>query len=157
MRTLIIIFSVFIFSCGGQKKMSFEDSRIIFQDNYKPSFKIPNGFTITNLDEKEVLIAEKIFYANYHDDLDKENIAWYNSNENPQKKYKKYKRQYIGFIDALGNKVVLIQFLNFNKKRKARTYFDKWKEDFIIGFGDFYEKNTVRFLVNLNLKKVELR
>lgn len=68
---------------------------------------------------------------------------------NPEKYFRKYKRQYFGYVDEqTGNYIVFMNLLNF-KGTNPKKNFDSWKTEFVIGFGDFYEKNTRRYEYDL--------
>ncbi len=73
-----------------------------------------------------------------------------------KKKLKCYNRQYLGFVNRQNDHIIFVQFLNFKNKRKAEAEFVGWKEQIIIGFGKFYEANTLRVTVNLSRKEVEV-
>ncbi|MEL7122812.1 MAG: hypothetical protein AAFO07_25420 [Bacteroidota bacterium] len=76
--------------------------------------------------------------------------------KNPTRYFKKFKRQYFGYIEeSTDDKIIGINFLNFNRKRK-RKVFASWKAEFIIGFGEFFEKNTRILDYNLTTHKLKI-
>jgi len=68
--------------------------------------------------------------------------------------FKHFRRQYVGRINAKGEKVLEIQFLNF-KDQRAKENFEGWEEGYLIAAGSFYEKNTFMILVNLHTQIIE--
>jgi len=69
---------------------------------------------------------------------------------------KNWRRQYFGYLNAKSETVIYANFLNFKRRQEAKKYFPEWENQLIIGYGDFFEKNTYRFLVNLTTKKIEV-
>lgn len=67
---------------------------------------------------------------------------------------KKCKRQYIGYIDSNGDKILTINLLRHLGKGKNRLYYGDWNKEFVLGFGDIYERNT--FGRRINLTKMEI-
>jgi len=74
---------------------------------------------------------------------------------NPTKYYRKWERQYFGYSNELGEQIIEINLLNFGA-RKAKERFEGWTDDFILGFGEFYEENTRRYTYNLTTDKLEI-
>lgn len=72
-------------------------------------------------------------------------------------KLRKYNRQYVGYQNTELDTVILINLLNFSKKKYAKSYFEGWKKEYVFGLGDFYEKNSISFLINLTKKEVSSR
>lgn len=68
--------------------------------------------------------------------------------KNPTKHYQKWERQYYGYENELGEQIIAINLLDFGA-RNAKKWFEGWTEDFIIGFGGFYEENTRTYTYNL--------
>jgi len=52
---------------------------------------------------------------------------------------------------------ILINLLNFSKRKHAENYFDGWKKEYIVGLGVFYEENSLTVSVNLTKKEVSMR
>jgi hypothetical protein len=67
-------------------------------------------------------------------------------------KYRKYRRQYFGYI-VEENKLIVIQLAFIDNKHIERKYFSSWQYDYFLGLGDFYYKR-IRFLeYNLTSKQ----
>ena len=75
--------------------------------------------------------------------------------KNPSKYYRKWKRQYSGYLNDQGEQIIKINFLNFGV-RKSKEPFKGWADNYILGFGEFYEKNTRQYSYNLNTGKLEI-
>lgn len=63
-------------------------------------------------------------------------------------------RQYIGYVDTNNNKILIINLLKDLGIKKNRHYYKNWEKEFIIGFGELYEKNTIAKKVDLNNKNI---
>jgi len=46
--------------------------------------------------------------------------------------------------------------LNFKHRKKAKENFEGWEEFFFVGFGKYYEKNSIRLVANLDENKLRL-
>jgi len=76
--------------------------------------------------------------------------------KNPKKHFKKFKRQYFGYIEPESNdKILYINLLNFSGIGTPKQ-FKGWKNGFIIGFGKFYEKNLSGYEYNLTTNKLRI-
>ena len=75
--------------------------------------------------------------------------------KNPMRHYRKWKRQYFGHMNEQGEQIIEINLLNFGV-RNAKTKFAGWAKHFILGFGEFYEKNTRRYTYNLTTGKLKI-
>lgn len=75
-------------------------------------------------------------------------------NANSKKQYRNFNRQYAGFISDEKEKLIYIRLLNFSKPSLANRYFENWKEEIVIGFGDFYEENTRVFVINIDQNEI---
>lgn len=62
--------------------------------------------------------------------------------------YRCYVRQYLGFIDQGGNRIILLKLLNFRKK-SFQERFENWENQYFTGFGSFYEENLKTFKIDL--------
>lgn len=72
------------------------------------------------------------------------------------KKYKRYNRQFLGIHNLRGENIILVNLLNFkNSKSHIENSFFDWGKEWVVGFGKFYEKNTIYYSVNLNILKIE--
>lgn len=68
---------------------------------------------------------------------------------NAAKRYKHYYRQYAGFINFNNEKIIFIGLLNFKHTRKSAKHFRNWENEIIVGFGEFYEKNSNMIFINI--------
>ncbi|RMG24380.1 MAG: hypothetical protein D6732_23715 [Methanobacteriota archaeon] len=129
----------------------FKGEGVVFTERCHIPIWIPEKFTVFTLTESDIIAAEKLFFEKYAEYAKKE-YDW--TIKNVKRKYGKFNRQYIGLKDDRGTVYVLIQLLNFSKKRKAIKYFSGWDKMYIVGFGKFYEKNVRTVLVDITGKKV---
>ena len=123
---------------------------IDYYKSYMPSLEdIQRGedFLFDNYYEHEIKILD-------HFKLDKSSInSKYRKPENVQKKFNKFNRQYISYINKENDTILYIGLLNFSNKKKANKYFESWKEFIYGGAGDFYYENEKNYIVNLSKKK----
>lgn len=69
--------------------------------------------------------------------------------------YRNYGRQYLGFVTFSGKKIVLIQLLNFDiTDAQLKNVYKDFHSRFIIGAGEFFERNCAIVLVDLNKESV---
>ncbi len=125
---------------------------------FKKEYVLPiGGFNIIgrfNPSFKEVEIAENILY----NQLNERRISNFGKKWkmiNVQKKYSKYHRQYFGYYNSKGDKIIYMYLMNFKNQKKFRENFDGWKQEIIPGFGKFYEKNTRMYRINITKKTFE--
>lgn len=136
---------------------------VVFKKNVKypfveSNYKISYTPTITDINK-----TEKFLLSHYYEyesnvldsfNLDKSKIKCkYKNPNNVKKKFYKYNRQYVGYIDKSNDTIIYIGLLNFSNKKQAEHYFDGWKENIFFGFGEFYEKNQKNFRYNLSKDK----
>lgn len=126
---------------------------VIFDSSTVTYFRLPayvsHKFTP---DVQDILTAEKIFFEEYnlpaldHFSRKKRSI---------KKIYRNYGRQYLGFVTFSGEKLVLIQLLNFDiTSAQLKNVYKDFHSRFIVGAGDFFERNCVIVLVNLTEESV---
>lgn len=153
----LLILSLVFSSCpilvdGGE---NYNGQGVLFTPSYSPSFAINDLDELCYLDGCTIESVEEVFHKQFYDLLSNDDrIKWSSIPENPRKHYRKYNRQYIGYSTTAGDTIVLINLLNFSKKGKAKKMFPTWKQEFVIGFGEFYEKNTLLITVNLTRHKL---
>ena len=131
---------------------------IIFSKDYKISFYIEEASNRFTPNKDQIHRSEEILINGYNYALqnDKRVSSFLVKSKNVKKELKSYYRQYIGYIDSQGNHKIIIHLLNFKCRRKAQKYFDNWKNEYIIGYGEYYEKNTKTFIVSLDENKLDL-
>lgn len=119
---------------------------------------------------EDVKNAEQILYENLGDYLErkfskvreeypltKEDInKWKKTidNADARKLYRSYNRQYAGFINEEGERLVYMRLINFKSPKQSKKYFGNWKEEIVVGFGDFYEENTRVFVINIDRNEI---
>jgi len=102
----------------------------------------------------EIVNAEMIFLKSYND-ANKASPARSNAKYivDVKKEFKKYNRQYVGFIDVHGDSNIIIQLFDYRKKRIVnREIGDSWKRSFIIMFSEHPHFTTLIYRVNLKEK-----
>ncbi|MAU16008.1 MAG: hypothetical protein CMH46_10780 [Muricauda sp.] len=72
--------------------------------------------------------------------------------KNVVKKFYKYNRQYIGYVNNSNDTIITIGLLNFANKRKANKYFPDWEKTVQFGFHGFYENNQEWISINITKK-----
>jgi len=119
---------------------------------------------------EDVKKAEQILYENLGDYLEREFLKvreeypltkedinkWEKTidNADTKKLYRNYNRQYAGFINEVGERLVYMRLLNFRSPEQSKKYFENWKEEIVVGFGDFYEENTRVFVINIDRNEI---
>ncbi|QIP15686.1 hypothetical protein G8759_25160 [Spirosoma aureum] len=87
----------------------------------------------------EITVAEDIINAGY---------------TNQHIKLENCYRQYFGYLDEQGNRVVVVQLINSHVKKKERAIIEDWKTESMSGFGAFFEKNVRKYFVEVVHKKL---
>lgn len=67
---------------------------------------------------------------------------------------KKFDRQYLGYLKTNGDRVLIISFINTNKGKKGRELKRSIDKELIIGFGEWFEKNSFTLTYNLTAKRL---
>lgn len=159
-KILTCIFILFTFLAKAQVTFKyynpkhFKDYGIVFTKEYKPHFTLKDFKEQFTPSKEEIDSAEAIFMKKYNADVNRE--IRFKRTKNPIKYYTRYLRQYIGLISLNDDKLILVQMLHVDKCSDIKEYYKYWETRFIIGFGDFYELNTIRFIVNLSTKEVNI-
>ncbi|KAA5536547.1 hypothetical protein F0919_02445 [Taibaiella lutea] len=134
----------------------FKGYSIVFTKEYKANFLLREFKEQFTPAKKEIDSAEAIFMRRYDVDINKKEA--YISTNNPVKFFKYYLRQYMGLINLNDEKVILIKMLNVPKPRRKtiEEHYENWESKYVLGTGDFYERNTVPFLVNLTTGEISV-
>ena len=66
-----------------------------------------------------------------------------------------FDRQYFGYQNTNGEKILIINFINTDKGKEGKELKKSIDKDLVIGFGDWYEKNTFRLSYNLTTNKLD--
>lgn len=131
----------------------FKGEAIVFSDQYKLPFKHRSDMeAFYTPNDMDIIRAEDILISRCN--LDIPGIC--NKPLKIKKKYWKYNRQYLGYVDKSGNRLIIINLLNFKRKKWANKYYEGWQDAFFVGFGPFYEKNTSIVIANLDTNRLEL-
>lgn len=136
-------------------KKIYHGEGIIFTTEYKLPIIIEDSSMRFTPSTEDVTKAETLLLNNSEEVKYKGLIGMYE----PYKLKKKlctYNRQYVGYQNASSDNVILIHLLNFENKKKAKVNFSEWKNAYVIGFGDFYERNMLTVTVNLTKKEVSI-
>ena len=80
------------------------------------------------------------------------------SNETFVSRYKKYNRQYSGFINTSGDTIFVVCFLEFTHKKEASKFFYDWKyqNSFLGSVLYLHKKSPSIFIYSYNKRKTEL-
>ena len=105
----------------------------IFPSSYKTPYRDlerRQKFTPT---VEEVLLAEKLLSEQYNNAYEQfPALEHYTRRSvNTNKKFKRYYRQYVGFYNAKGEKIIFIHLMNFRNKKKAGQMFGNWTKEVI--------------------------
>lgn len=126
---------------------------VIFPKSYTPSVA-PEGVYGRFTPSLEIVQqAERILVSQYNKLLS--SFENFEKVDDVQKEFKNYNRQYLGLIDSIGNKIILVHLMNFSNRNKSKKYFKNWDKDFIIGLGGFYDENA--FVLFVDLENEELK
>ena len=163
MKTIILILSAICLQISViNLKHWFKGEGVIFDKTENFPFRDENyaqaySPTIDDVQKAEKIISEG--YFQYRENvLDSFNSKKYRTNpkyRNPEKviqKFYKYNRQYAGYINTKGDKIIYVGMFNFANKRKAQIAFEKWKEIIFLGSEGFYVDNQEYFEVNIDRK-----
>ena len=135
----------------------------IFNKNYKYPFIKPdyrNGVTPTI---KQITQAETLFYSHYYEyrksvlDSFKSNYRLntkLKNSQNVKKRFRKYYRQYAGYVNTSNDTIIYIGLLNFANTKKAALYFEDWDTILFLGCGEYYQINQEHYSINLTKKKI---
>ena len=138
----------------------YEGEGVIFDESAHYPFVEKNYQKAYTPTKAEIENAEKFISENYYrykqNILDSFNIKKYKIDtkykkpEKVIKKYYTYNRQYAGFINTFGEKIIYIGMFNFAKTKEANRYFDGWKEKIFLGNHGYYDKKQDDFLINIS-------
>jgi len=138
------------------KGVIFDDSvnYPFIEDDYVTSY-VP---TIDEVKKAEIFISENYFYyentiSDFFKTKSKNSTSRYRDPKNVIKKYRKFNRQYISYINDQNDTIIYVGLLNFKNKQKADFYFNGWTEMIMAGSGGFYSENQKYFVINLTKKK----
>ncbi|RZJ63470.1 MAG: hypothetical protein EOO47_28535 [Flavobacterium sp.] len=134
------------------KHLYFGDG-VIFTAQYKLPIILQEGSRAFTPSLEEIKKAEMLLLSNSNDVNYKDLSGRYTPSK-LKKTLEHFNRQYVGYQNSTSDRIILIHLLNFKNKGQARNNFDDWTNTYIIGFGDFYERNILTLMVNLTKKEV---
>lgn len=125
----------------------YKGNGVLFNTSSDLPILLPEGIINYKPSINELKFAEKILLDSLPENnfLDKQYIN----------KLWKFGRQYFGYIEN-NDRIIIIQTLDFPSKRKTKLYFGNWMKEYVVGVGDFYEKRTRRYKVNIDLKELSI-
>ncbi len=122
---------------------------VILQNKYFPPFEISDFKSHYHPINSEIEDAEHIIKEQW-------NKLSYNEKYFRYKKLKYWNRQYFCYKTKNDEIIIITILLNFKNKRKAKKYFPNWKSELIVGFGSFYEKNTLMIKINITKRTITM-
>ena len=153
--TFILVHISFIINCQVSfsyvNNLQFRGEGVVFTSEYTPNFRPQVGVKIFTPSKNDIFRAEEILLTRFNTD-----VNWTKKKTPAKKKFWKYNRQYLGVLTKKGEKKIIIQLLNFKCKRKAQDNFPNWRNEYVIGFGEYYEKNTLRLEANITSESLAL-
>jgi len=129
---------------------------VVFPATYTPMLNYQNfrgRFTPTDSD---IVVTEKVFLNGYNElHINDPRFLKFKRIKNVKREFRNFNRQYLGYYNEEGERIIMMQLLNFSKI-SVRKHFEElgWREGYIFGFGRFYERNRKHFLINLDRKKL---
>lgn len=121
---------------------------VIVPKEYDVLFSIPNMESRFTPSHREVREAEKILREQYG------GLFPGMTDEVKRQELLESNRQYIGYINGHGERVLIVVMLNFST-RAAKRRFSGWKHNVIVGAGPFYERNLRITKISLEDKKLK--
>lgn len=139
-----------------QNKKLFKYYGVIFDSSYEAAIKIKDivgRFTPT---EADISLAEDIFVTQFNlsnsRSPERKNAK---SIDNVKEYYQFFNRQYIGYIDQMGDKNIIIQFFDFsNKKKVKRIVGDSWRRVFLGVLAENPPFETLFYRANITKKQL---
>lgn len=125
----------------------------IFKAEYRPWFEISESKERYTPSEDDIIKAENIFLNTYNEKDDKQ-LVNFKEGKSYKRKYYKWRRNYLGYLDGDGNKVIIIHLINFTHRKKASAKYEEWGKEIIIGYGEWFEKNQLITYINITTKIV---
>ena len=135
----------------------YEGYGVVFPAGFIPEIQSAENIKLRRFTPtiKQIKLGEEILFSQYNavhsNDV---RFASFKPLEDVKQYFYKWNRQYVGYVDEVGNLILEIQMLNFSNKRKANREFEGWQEKLLYGDGGFYAGNLRRFKLNLTGKKL---
>ncbi len=74
--------------------------------------------------------------------------------EYDKEKIKTYYRQYVGYINDKGEKLIDINLFNYDTP-EGRQKCKDWQDQYVFGFDGFWTENTTYYIVNITKGEIE--
>lgn len=146
----ILICPTLIFE-GGEY---YDGYGVVFPTSYSPSFLRKSFKKAVLLTGCDIERTEEIISSQLVESLSKQpNLDWVFS-ETPKEFFWNYNRQYYGYENFSNDTIIVVNLLNFNKRRRAEKLFSEWKSEFIVGSGIIYERNMMTLKINNTKEKI---
>lgn len=152
MRFQISILTVFLIPTilYGQtvKKYSFDNF-----DSYVFSDKHTHQLTYDIKDKTGYFTPDSLDILTIEAEIIKQKET-FNSIKGRKKGLTNFDRQYFGYLKTNGDRIIIISFINTDKGDKGKELKKSIDSDLIIGFGDWFEKNTFRLSYNMTTNQL---
>lgn len=131
---------------------------VVFPASYDLSIEVENLRTRFTPPIEEIAKAEKIFLTQFkHLDHSKSKFPNGSAIPNFQDYFKKFIRQYIGYVDEEGNRNILIHLINNEHPRKVKKVIGaNWKKDFILILAQPMPFDILTYRIDLSKKKLNI-
>ena len=128
---------------------------VIFSKDYNPSILMPGKKERFTPDTLDVTVAETVFDKDF--DNYKEKVGIKEPSKNGSKSlYYSYNRQYVGYVDNAGNKIIIIHLIDFSNPRKANKILNqRWYETYAIYFSEQEPLNIFDVSVDISNKRLK--
>jgi hypothetical protein len=129
---------------------------VIFDSSYNPPIEIQNISRRFTPNETDIVAAERIFREQYNATNEAtESRTGAKFITDVKKYFRKFNRQYIGYIDKQGDRNLIIHLFDYSKKRVVKKYIgDNWKNNLVIMFADKPPFEMVTYRINLTEGKL---
>ncbi|SKA36759.1 hypothetical protein SAMN04488128_104164 [Chitinophaga eiseniae] len=128
---------------------------VIFNGDYNPGILMSDKKERFTPDSLDVAIAETVFDKDFDNYKEKVGIKAPGKNDS-KSLYYKYNRQYVGYVDNTGNKVIVIHLIDFSNPGKANKILSKrWYETYVIYFSEQEPLNIFDVVVDISNKRLK--
>jgi len=150
MKTIIVFLLLFnSFLLNAQEQSRYIDLKklhikgVVFSESYKiVGNYYPCDQGRVTISDEDIIQAELLLERNLY----KKGLTY----------IKRSVRQYVGLRNCKGERIVLMQLISKKCTRHIKRRFQlDWKRDYVIGHGDYFEKNRYHYLINLDKQIIE--
>ncbi len=106
----------------------------------------------------EIIKAENGLTENYNSAMKKDSrVNGFKKIKNIRSNFKDYTRQYLGYFNEKGDRIIRIHLASVEKLKKeyGKNEFD-WKSSIVTGCGDVFYENMITLVYNLDNEKLGL-